>query len=137
MPKGLLHLVCYDTDIKAARALLANDAVNVNTRDKWGQSSAYIAVAFRQYRTLELLCAAGADLLACADNGLSPLDYALSRYNAGGQRNAFKHSESKVPGSHHGHFGQIRALCVTLSTRSCSNATPQKGCKNFTIWTSF
>ena len=57
--------------------LLQSGLVEVNARNNWGLVSAHWAAVYSQSRVLEVLCAAGADLRACDEDGLDPIDHAL------------------------------------------------------------
>ena len=74
--KTLLHHACFGPNVAAVVALLQSGLVDVNARTGWGYMPARFAVANKQPRVLEVLCAAGADLRASED-GHCPIDVAL------------------------------------------------------------
>lgn len=75
----LLHYACQGPNVAAVKVLLQSGLVDVNARNKRGNTPAHSAATCRQPRVLEvLLCAAGADLRARGDfGGYTPIDRAL------------------------------------------------------------
>lgn len=73
----LLHLACRGSNVAAVVALLQSGLVDVNARDKRGNTPTNLAATYTQPRVLEVLCAAGANLRAQNHVGLSPIDHAL------------------------------------------------------------
>ena len=51
--------------------------MDVNVRTKWGDTPALFAAVKVQPRVMEVLCAAGADLRACNEDGSSPIELAV------------------------------------------------------------
>lgn len=73
----LLHYACGGPNVAAMVALLTSGLVDVNARNGWGIAPAHYAASFTQPRAVEVLCAAGANMLARDDGGRAPIDYAL------------------------------------------------------------
>ena len=80
----LLHYACFGPNVAAAVVLVQSGLVDVSARAEWGTTPAHWAIARVQPRVLEVLCAAGADLRACTDDGGSPIDDALSNAHIDG-----------------------------------------------------
>ena len=75
--RTLLHFACRGPHVAAVVALLQSGLVDVNAHDLWGWTPAHWAALNAQPRVLEVLCAAGANLRACNENGHAPIDRAL------------------------------------------------------------
>lgn len=71
-----LHYACCGKHVGAVVTLIQSKLLDVNARDRWKSTAAYYAVLYKQHAALEVLCAAGVDLLA-RDEHWSPLDAAL------------------------------------------------------------
>lgn len=75
----LLHCACLAPNETAVRALLASGMVDINARNKWGETAVLFAASCaNQSRSLELLCAAGANLHLRNDERETPIDLAIT-----------------------------------------------------------
>ena len=68
-------------DINLIRVIVENGLVDVNAKDKYGQSPLRFAVGRDNIALAELLISAGADVNAKSNIGTSPLHYAADRNN--------------------------------------------------------
>lgn len=71
----LLHCACLGPNAAAVVVLLQRAHLDVNARDKWGGTPAQYAAAWKQPCVLEVLCAAGADVMTRQD-GFTPIEWA-------------------------------------------------------------
>lgn len=75
----LLHCACLAPNETAVRALLASGIVDVNAQNKWGETAVLFAASCaNQSRSLEFLCAAGANLHLRNDERETPIDLAIA-----------------------------------------------------------
>ncbi len=71
-----LHLVAYRNDVKVA-GLLLNKGVNVNCKNRCGQTPLHIAVQNKNMEVTEVLLACGANANIPDLRGYSPLQVAM------------------------------------------------------------
>lgn len=76
----LLHYACCGLNDAAIVALVQSKLVDVNARNVHGITPAHVAAAYKQHRTLEMLCAMGANMKASGDHRPAVIDAALNAY---------------------------------------------------------
>lgn len=78
---SLLQYACRGSNVDSVIALLKSKMVDVNSRSWYRYVAVHRAAWKAQSRTMEILCAAGADMRILDNRDLAPLDWALEEAN--------------------------------------------------------
>lgn len=83
---NLLHHACNGANLAAVVVLLQSGLIDVSERNRWGgYTAAHYAAARMQPRSLEALCAVGADMRVLSNHGEAPVEIALGKDRDGGE----------------------------------------------------
>ena len=75
--RTFLHWGCLGPNVAALVLLVQSKMVDVNARDKWGETAAHCAAKRDAFRELEIMCAAGADMHAQDNCGSTIMELAI------------------------------------------------------------